>query len=244
MYKKAASIIKSARRVCAFTGAGISVESGIPPFRGDGGLWTQYDPRCLDIDFFQANPKESWIVIKEIFYDFFGKAEPNAAHLGLAGLEQAGKLGAVITQNIDNLHQLAGSKVIYEFHGNSQKLLCLECGKIFPVKEIDLKKLPPKCPSCGGLLKPDFVFFGEPIPDEAHLKSLIETELSDVFLVIGTTGEVMPACMIPIVAKQRGAVIIEMNPEKSAFTNRITDLFIREKAAAAMTGLLKAIGME
>jgi len=126
--EKAAKIIKSAKHVTAFTGAGISVESGIPPFRGDGGIWGKYDPKILDLPYFLANPLDSWIVIKEIFYEFFGKAKPNNAHKMLAEMESLGWLKAIITQNIDNLHQEAGSKNVIEFHGNSKILVCTNCG--------------------------------------------------------------------------------------------------------------------
>ncbi len=243
VYEKAAELIRNARRVTAFTGAGISVESGIPPFRGEDGLWSKYDPGCLDISYFRANPEDAWVVIKEIFYDFFGQARPNAAHKGLAAMEREGLLQAVITQNIDNLHQVAGSREVYEFHGNSQYLICLKCGERYPVANIDLGALPPHCGNCGGLLKPDFVFFGEPIPHDAYLRSLHEAETADVFLVIGTTGEVVPASMIPRVAKQNGAAIIEMNTLESNYTYQITDVFLQDKATTAMTQLLEALGI-
>jgi NAD-dependent deacetylase len=137
-YKQAAEILRASKRNIAFTGAGISVESGIPPFRGVNGLWSKYDPIVLDIDYFYSNPYEAWIKIKEIFYDFFGKAKPNAAHISIANLEKKGLIKSVITQNIDNLHQEAGSETVYEFHGNSQKLICTNCNKTFNVKSINL----------------------------------------------------------------------------------------------------------
>jgi len=243
MYNKAAEIIKNATRVTAFTGAGISVESGIPPFRGKDGLWNKYDPALLEINNFYADPTAAWRLIKEIFYDFLGKAKPNLAHEGLALMEQKGLLSTVITQNIDNLHQEAGSKEVYEFHGNSQYLVCTDCMKRCHVSEIDLSNLPPYCNACGGLLKPDFVFFGEPIPGEAHSRAVSEAETSDVFLLIGTTGEVMPAAMIPRYAKQNDAKIIEINPEESFYTHQITDVFLQAKATEAMTGLVEALGI-
>lgn len=159
----AAALIRGAKYLTAFTGAGISVESGIPPFRGDDGLWSQYDPRMLELGFFLAHPEKAWPVIKEIFYDHFGRAKPNKAHCVLAQLEAAGKLRVLITQNIDNLHFAAGSRSIVEFHGNSRLLLCLHCGTRVEARADLLTALPPRCP-CGGLYKPDFVFFGEEIP--------------------------------------------------------------------------------
>ncbi len=228
---KAAEIVKNASHVTVFTGAGISVESGIPPFRGENGLWSKYNPIFLEIDYFYSNPLESWKVIKEIFYDFFGLAKPNGAHRIIARLENDCIVKAVITQNIDNLHQEAGSKIIYEFHGNSQKLICTKCNSVYTSNEIDLNNLPPLCKKCNGLLKPDFIFFGEGIPEYAYKKSMEEANIADVFLVIGTTGEVMPACMTPQIAKQNGAKIIEINTEVSTYTNSITDIFLKGKAS-------------
>jgi NAD-dependent deacetylase len=233
-YQKAADLIRHSRHVTVFTGAGVSVESGVPPFRGENGLWNEYDPITLDLKNFYKNPEESWVTIKKIFYDYFGKAEPNAAHRVIARLEADGYVQAVITQNIDNLHQEAGSKNVFEFHGNSRELVCTECGAKYPVTEEILQKLPPNCEKCGEILKPDFVFFGEAIPDQAEKLSFEEAEKADLFIVIGTTGEVQPASLIPVVARSKGAKIIEINIKKSNFTDDITDLFIQEKASLAM----------
>ena len=240
---EAIELIKNAKHITAFTGAGISVESGIPPFRGIDGLWSKYDPQILDLSYFFNNPKESWMVIKEIFYDFFGKARPNDAHKGLAALESNGMLQEIITQNIDNLHQEAGSKVIHEFHGNSKKLICTSCKTIYNSTEIDLKKLPPLCKHCHSLLKPDFIFFGEGIPQKAYHASVLAAKKSDVFLVIGTTGEIMPACHIPIMAKYNGTKIIEINPEHSKYTHSITDIFLKEKASVALNQIVKSLSL-
>lgn len=241
-YIEAAQLLKNARHVTAFTGAGISVESGIPPFRGENGLWNTVDPIFLDIRYFQAKPREAWIKIKQIFYDFFGQAAPNAAHLGIAELEKQGIVKAVITQNIDNLHQDAGSSAVYEFHGNSRDLVCLSCGWRTPASRLDLNLLPPLCNQCSEVLKPDFIFFGEPIPEPARSQSFYEAENADVFLLVGTTGEIMPASQIPRIAKQNGAKIIEINVERTIYTEQITDIFLQDKATVAMTKLLEAMG--
>ena len=229
-----AELILKSRFTAALTGAGISVESGIPPFRGADGLWNKYDPRTLEIDYFLEHPAESWKVIREIFYSFFSCAKPNRAHLVLAEMEQKTLLGRVITQNIDNLHQLAGSKEVYEFHGNSGRLLCLHCGRKYPVSSISLDHIPPTCRECGGLLKPDFVFFGEAIPQTPLAAAYEAAAISDVFIIIGTTGEVMPANQIPLAAKSNGSKIIEINTEPSNFTYRISDFFLRGKASEIM----------
>jgi len=217
------------------------VESGIPPFRGDTGLWSKYDPIVLDINYFKTNPLKSWTVIKEIFYDFFGEANPNGAHMALSEMEDLGLIKNIITQNIDNLHQLSGSTTVYEFHGNSHSLICTNCSHKYDIKEINLNKLPVTCIKCSGLVKPDFIFFGEGIPPLAYQKSIEAAEKANVFLIIGTTGEIMPASQIPHIAKENGTKIIEINPESSNFTNTITDIFIQEKATVAMKQILFGI---
>ncbi|WP_292663019.1 NAD-dependent deacylase [Nitratifractor sp.] len=241
-YDTAARWIAESRNAAAFTGAGISVESGIPTFRGPEGLWSRYDPKVLDLGYFYEHPAECWKVIKEIFYDYMGaKARPNAAHKLLAELEKQGKLRGVITQNIDNLHQEAGSRNVVEFHGTAQTLLCTECGDRTPFTEHDLSQLPPRCKKCGGLLKPDFIFFGEGIPPQAYRDAMALAEEADLLLVIGTTGEVMPASMIPYEAKQ--AKIIEINVEPSAYTENLTDLFLRSPATEAARELAERLSI-
>ena len=205
---KAAQLIRNANHITAFTGAGISVESGIPPFRGKNGLWSKYDPVFLDIKYFQRNPIESW---------------------------------KLITKNIDNLHQKAGSKMVYEFHGNSRNLICINCQRKYLVQNIDLSLLPPKCKNCGGVLKPDFVFFGEPIPESALTNSFVEAENADVFIIVGTTGEIIPASLIPYEAKKNNIKIIEINTKVSNYTNTITDVFIEGRATEIMQKLMEEI---
>lgn len=239
--RDAANLLRKSTFTTAFTGAGISVESGIPPFRGENGLWSKYDPGTLEISNFTTHPTESWRVIKEIFYDFFTHAKPNKAHFVLARMELEGLLGQVITQNIDNLHREAGSRVVSAFHGNSSNLICLHCGRTYHIDEISLDLLPPTCRECGGLLKPDFVFFGEQIPQIPLMASYEAASISEVMLIIGTGGEVMPANQIPVMAKQNGARIIEINPAASAYTGNITDIFLKGKATAIMELLETAL---
>ena len=239
--EKAAELIIQSKHLTAFTGAGISVESGIPPYRGEGGMWTKYDTKAIEINYFYKNPEASWNIIRQIFYDYFGKSKPNPAHIILAELEKKGILKAIITQNIDNLHHEAGSNTVYEFHGNSKIMTCLNCNKKYDVQNVNLENLPPKCSACNGILKPDFIFFGEGIPEHAYQHSFAEADKADVFLLIGTTGMVQPAALIPFKAKQNGAKIIEINPEKSAFTDEITDVFLKGKAGEVMILLKNAI---
>ncbi len=237
---EAAQIIANSKHTTAFTGAGISVESGIPTFRGTNGLWNRYDPKVLDITYFHTHTKEAWAIIHEIFYDFFGKAKPNPGHIAIAKMEQLGLVKAVITQNIDNLHQDAGSSVVYEFHGTAHRLICSRCGNIMPASDIDFSVLPPRC-HCKGVYKPDFIFFGEGIPPDAYLYSVQESENADVFLVVGTTGVVFPASSIPKEAKKNNAIIIEINPEPSNFTDSITDIFIQGKAGEMLPLIVEEI---
>jgi NAD-dependent deacetylase len=226
-------IIKESRHLVAYTGAGISVESGVPPFRGPDGLWNSYDPKYLELGYFQRHPEKCWRILKVIFYEHFAKSEPNDAHRVLADLEKRGLLKAVITQNIDNLHQLAGSVKIIEFHGNTRDLICVSCGVTITADPDMLSSLPPRC-GCGGVLKPDCIFFGEEIPQMAWLESRREIDAADVVLIVGSTGEVYPAASLPHQAAGKGARIVEINPEKSNFTNTITDLFIALPAGTAL----------
>ncbi|WP_319480732.1 NAD-dependent protein deacylase [uncultured Draconibacterium sp.] len=238
---EAANLIKKSKFTMAFTGAGISVESGIPPFRGEHGLWNKYDPQVLDLVYFLNNPEHCWNYIREIFYDFFADAKPNDAHRILAKMERNKLLNAVVTQNIDNLHYEAGSETVYEFHGNSKKLKCLKCGKIYDAGAIDFENIPPKCINDGEVLKPDFIFFGEGIPPDAYADSFAAAEKAEVCIIVGSTGEVTPASYVPRTAKQAGATIIEINPDETIFTSAITDIHLKGKAAEIMSKLGKEL---
>lgn len=238
----AAFKLLQARRAVAFTGAGISVESGIPPFRGPGGLWMKYDPSFLELRYFLRHPEDAWRVIREIFYDQFAQAAPNDAHKVLAQWEAEGLLaGGVITQNIDHLHQAAGSQRVIEFHGSNQFLVCLDCGERVEATPQVFNVFPPVCPVCGSVLKPDFVFFSEGIPAQAYDDAYHETKAADVWMVVGTTGEVMPACGMPIEAKRNRATIIEINIQASEFTDTISDISLRCSASEGLLALNNAI---
>jgi NAD-dependent deacetylase len=241
LIEQAAEILRASRYTLAFTGAGISVESGIAPFRGPGGLWEKQDPKCFEKRYFMQHPGEVWPLLKELFYDTLALAQPNAAHLALAELEQAGRLHAVITQNIDNLHQRAGSREVHEFHGSMAAMDCLQCRRKTPADEVSLNLLPPPCPICGGLLKPDIVFFGEPIPEDAYQFSTLAVQKCEAVLVVGTSGNVHPAARIPHMAKNAGARIIEVNVLPSSYTESITDVFLQGPAGATLTALRDAL---
>ncbi len=223
------SWLKNARYATAFTGAGVSVESGIAPFTGAGGLWNQYDPQFIEINFFLSNPTRSWEEMKKIFFTDMDEAKPNKAHQVLAALETQGLLKGIITQNIDGLHQRAGSKNVAEFHGTIHTLSCLSCGRKYRLEDVNLDDVPPAC-MCGHVLKPDFVFYGEGIPPRAYEHAAQLSQDTDLMIIIGTAGQVMPACSLPYAAKEHGAKIVEINPQPSAYTGQLTDLYFPYKA--------------
>ncbi len=238
---EAVKLIRKSKYMVAFTGAGISVESGIPPFRGAGGLWNTTHPIFLEIEYFRNKPLQSWQKIKEVFYDKLGDAEPNKAHEILAKMEKRSFLESVITQNIDHLHQKAGSKYVYELHGTYKQLVCMECGSEYDLSFADLNFLPPTCFVCKGILKPDMVFFNEPIPQFAKKRSFDEARKTDLLLIIGTNAEVLPAAEIPEAAKKTGAKIIEINIKPSPFTHTVTDVYIEARAVEAMEEIGKQL---
>lgn len=240
-WDKVVKLMKSANHMVAFTGAGISVESGIPPFRGKNGLWEHYDPTLLELEKFRENPKKSWQLLVKLFYKHFGTARPNAAHYAIADLEDNKFIKSVITQNIDNLHQEAGGKNIIDFHGNISRMVCLDCKHFSMKDDYVLKDFPIICKDCGGLIKPDVTFFGEAVPEPANTLAFRQAEMADVFLLIGSTGEIYPAALLPETAKESGAKIIEINVEKSLYTDKITDIFLQGKAAEIMSELVSSL---
>jgi NAD-dependent deacetylase len=234
-------IMKRAKKVVAFTGAGISVESGIPDFRGPSGLWEKFDPmEYATIEAFHSNPKKVWGMLKEMAI-ILDRSRPNPAHRALAHLEEMGRLSSIITQNIDYLHQEAGSKRVIEFHGTSKNLVCILCGHIYDRRQVKLEALPPRC-ACSGVLKPNFIFFGEPIPWGAQLEAKEEAGSCEVMLVIGTSAVVSPACDLPVMAKRRGAIIIEINLEETQLTHYISNWILKGSASEVMSRIVGAIG--
>lgn len=237
IYKECSKLIKYAKKTLVFTGAGISVESGIPPFRGKNGLWSKYDPKIADINYFYSNPDSSWIFLKEIFYKYFKQVNPNLAHFIIAKWEDIGLVQGVITQNIDFLHQKAGNKNVYEIHGTLKYLRCDFCKNKIEFSMNLLKVTPVKCHKCDKALRPDIVFFGERLNEPDTSLAFDEAKNCDLMIVIGSTGEVMPAALIPHIAKENGAKVIEINPEASNFTNAISDIHIKEKASEGLKNI-------
>jgi NAD-dependent deacetylase len=239
--KKTAESLLSSKLTVALTGAGISVESGIPPFRGPGSLWEKFDPmEYAHINAFLKDPEKIWKTLIAEMRDVLMNAVPNAGHYGLAGLEDMGLLKTVITQNIDGLHQRAGNKDVIEFHGNFAWLSCLQCGIRKDITQIDVSEIPPKC-ACGGIFRPDCVFFGELIPPEALERSQQAAGQCDVMLVAGTSATVQPAAYMPVIARQRGATVIEINPEPTPLTGTTSQILLQGKAGEVMTELVAAV---
>jgi NAD-dependent deacetylase len=211
----AANLIVEAKSAIAFTGAGISVESGIPHFRGEGGLWTRFDPyKVAHIDTLKRDPREYWSY--SLNYRRSG-AEPNPAHFALSELQGQERLGTIITQNTDGLHQRAGSRDVIELHGSSAGVVCLDCAAEFPRDEIDAinrKQCPPPCPTCQGLrLKPTVILFGEPLPAEALGGARAAARDADLVLVVGSSLQVYPAAGIPRLALASGARLCIINAD-------------------------------
>ena len=239
LIQKAAEMIAKSKLTIALTGAGISVESGIPDFRSSAGLWSKYDPaEYATISAFLRNPEKIWDMLREMD-ELVSQAKPNAAHLGMGELERLGYLHCIITQNVDNLHQSGGAKNVIEYHGNSKTLSCLGCGKQYLASE-KRAELVPRC-ECRKVLKPDVIFFGETIPVEALNKSFQMASLSEALMVVGTSAVVSPANTIPAIAKERGAKIIEINLEPTHLTETITDIFLQGKAGDVITALLPEV---
>lgn len=241
LFEQAAKAIKNSHCLIALTGAGISVESGIPDFRSPGGLWEQFDPyEYAHIDSFKKRPAKVWQMVFSL-RELTDKSRPNAAHISLAKLEEMGLLKAVITQNIDNMHQEGGSKNVIEFHGNAKHLQCLKCDREYSSEEIQLTDEPPVCPKCRIILKPAFIFFGEMIPPKALTESMQLASSTDVIIVAGTSAVVQPASTIPYRAKQSGATVIEMNLEETGLTNYITDIFLQGNLGETLPKLVSLV---
>jgi len=237
---EAAEILSRCRQLVVFTGAGMSKESGIATFReAQQGLWQNYDPHELaTIEGFRRNPQLVWSWYQERF-GHISDVEPNAGHRAIAALEQHIRRVVVITQNIDNLHREAGSSDIIELHGNWRLYKCLNGHSGFTLDDFgEQTEIPPRCPQCSAMLRPDVVWFGEMLPEDAIERAFDECRWCDVILVVGTSGLVQPAASLPQRAKRSGATIIEVNPERSAIT-ALADVYLRGPAAVVLPALLE-----
>ena len=219
MFDTVAQKLKDSRKIVFVTGAGISQESGIPTFRGKDGYWRKYDPMKLaSIDAFYDDPKLVWE-----WYDDRRKnildVKPNEGHFAISQMEEF-KDVVILTQNIDGLHQRSGSTNVLELHGSIIRIKCTVCDFIDNITE-NFESLPPKC-KCGSMLRPDVVWFGEPLPQNIWQSAIKEASICDVMIIVGTSLVVSPANTLPIYAKQNGAILIEVNPEKTVMSNDMT----------------------
>ena len=237
MFEKISDILKEAEKIVFVTGAGISQESGIPTFRGKDGLWRKYDPMKLaTIDAFNEDPKLVWEWYEERRQNILG-ANPNPGHIAIAELERY-KQVFVLTQNIDGLHQRAGSTCVYELHGSIITIKCTVCD--FKNKIVSsFLQLPPLC-KCGNILRPDVVWFGESLPQDVWESAMKQASSCDVMVVVGTSLVVSPANLLPIYAKQNGATMIEVNIEQTPMSSSM-DISLRLSAANALPDLVRAV---
>jgi len=230
--------LKKAKTVAVLTGAGISAESGVPTFRGEQGLWKKFRPEQLaNFNAFIENPKLVWE-----WYNFrknlIRQVKPNPGHYALVKIENLFTDFCLITQNVDNLHRLAGSRRIYELHGNIMRNRCVDCNKQFDEILFDDENLP-RC-DCGGLIRPDVVWYGESLPDDVLTKSFAAADKSDVFFSIGTSAVVQPAASLPVEAKRAGAYVVEINFEPTVITNYVDESIIG-KSGKILPELMKRI---
>ncbi len=243
--RRAAELLARASSGLALTGAGVSAESGIPTFRGEGGLWKKFDPvKVASIDYFLADPGAYWNVSRER-----GRialtARPNPGHAALAELEAAGHLSAIVTQNTDGLHQDSGSKRVIEVHGSGRTVQCLDCGFREPRSEVQARlevEMPPRCRSCGGIfLKPTVVLFGEAMPQAAVQEAFALAREADVMLVVGSSLVVYPAAEIPLVAVRAGARMIVVNAEPTPF-DELAQIVILGRSGEVLPEIVRLIG--
>jgi len=218
--QKLRAALSRAQSICVLTGAGVSAESGVPTFRGAEGLWQKFKPEELaNFDAFIANPELVWE-----WYSYrkqvMKNVQPNPAHKALVEIEQLVRDFTLVTQNVDNLHARAGSKNILELHGNIERSYCIECRTFTDDVELSADHKAPRCNTCGGLVRPDVVWFGELLPMDIHQQAVKAAERCDLFLCIGTSAVVYPAAALPLTARERGAYLVEINQEN-------TDLSLR-----------------
>lgn len=232
--------IGEARSIVAFTGAGVSAESGVPTFRGTDGIWSKLKPEELaSMNAFMKNPSMVWEWYAHRRKIMSGIA-PNPGHYALARMENLAPSFAVITQNIDNLHRRAGSRAVYELHGNIERNYCMKCGTPYGDDFVVTATGLPLCPSCGGLVRPDVVWFGEMLPEDEWDASVRAAEGADLFMSIGTSAVVYPAASLPLVAKRSGAYLLEINPEPTPLTPQ-ADEFLQGASGVLLPLLAEAM---
>ena len=234
MFDTVAQKLKDSRKIVFVTGAGISQESGIPTFRGKDGYWRRYDPMKLaSIDAFYDDPKLVWEWYEDRRKNILS-VKPNEGHFAISQMEEFKDI-VVLTQNIDGLHQRSGSTNVLELHGSIIRIKCTVCDFIDNITE-NFESLPPKC-KCGSMLRPDVVWFGEPLPQNIWQSAIKEASICDVMIIVGTSLVVSPANTLPVYAKQNGAILIEVNPEKTVMSNDMA-LSIQATSAEVLPKML------
>jgi len=240
-------LIVSARKLVVFSGAGISTESGIPDFRSPGGIWERFDPDDFTYQKFVSDPearRKQWQLLGE--GHLTTEAQPNLAHYAIAELDEMGRLDCVITQNVDNLHQKAGvpAEKVFELHGNMQRAVCLNCGRLYSFEQIKLRldggEEIPDCEACHGMLKPNAVLFGEQLPYEVLTEAGNRSSGCDLFIVVGSTLVVYPAAYMPIYAVQAGARLVIVNLSSTPMDGE-ADVLINAKAGEAMSRIVNKV---
>ncbi|RKX24829.1 MAG: NAD-dependent protein deacylase [Candidatus Zixiibacteriota bacterium] len=237
MLEKLADIILRCKTGAVLTGAGISAESGVPTFRGDEGLWKKFRPEQLaSMDAFLSSPEVVWE-----WYNWrrelVSKVKPNPGHFALREIEELFDSFTLITQNVDNLHQVAGSSRVLELHGNIYRNKCVNCNTMHdPELEIKPDDIP-KCGKCGGQIRPDVVWFGEMLPAAVIDEAFEKAEKADVFISVGTSALVQPAASLPLIAKQHGATLVEINPERTPLSD-LADFHFPAKSGELLPELM------
>ncbi|MBA7495156.1 NAD-dependent protein deacetylase [subsurface metagenome] len=244
---RVADLIINAKRVVIFTGAGVSTESGIPDFRSPGGIWERFDPEDFTYQKFVRDPetrKKQWQMLRG--GELATEPKPNPAHYAIAELDRLGKLDCVITQNVDNLHQRAGvpDDKVFELHGNMQWVVCLSCGRRYPIEQIktrlDEDEEIPDCEACHGILKPDAVFFGEALPEKVLREATYHSSHCALIIVIGSTLIVYPAAYMPIYAVESGAKLVIINLSSTPMDKQAAVL-LRAKAGETMPRIVERV---
>ena len=240
-------VLKSSK-IVVFTGAGISTESGIPDFRSPGGVWSKYNPDDFTFQRFVSSEtaREKYWQMSTEFYNQLKTVRPNSAHMAVAALETMGKLDCVITQNIDGLHQMAGSSSerVIELHGTSRAVSCLSCKKRYDRDAVQQRisdgDRVPRCDACDGLLKPATISFGQSMPENETAEAMQRSAACDLFIVIGSSLVVQPAASMPLVAKEKGAKLIIINRDSTPF-DHLADAVLHASAGTVMTEILNRI---
>ncbi|MFC7020935.1 MULTISPECIES: NAD-dependent deacylase [Haloarcula] len=245
VFDDVASTIRTADSTVALTGAGVSTASGIPSFRGEDGVWDEFDPMSFHRRRFDADPTGFWrdrLDLRRAIYADLDPA-PNAAHEALVDLESDGRLEAVVTQNVDGLHHAAGTDRVVELHGTHRRVRCDDCGDRLPADEVFDRaadgELPPRC-ACGGVYRPDVVLFGESLPDEAMDAAQRLARESDVFLALGSSLSVRPASLLPRIATRAGSTLVVVNLDPTPRDDEAT-LVVRDDVTTVLPAVVRRL---